>query len=321
MAARRKKPAPGSVGLAAADVGRGSPPPALEALARQVDADGGAVLGRYRDPFGGAWLLLAALPIDKVEPTPYQREPSPTHVERLARVIPKVGRFLDPVIAVRHEDGWWTPNGMHRLLALRSLGARAVTALLVPEAEIARRILALNTEKAHNVRDRSLEVLRIARGLAGAPETAKQPESTWAFEFEEPGYLTLGPCYEANPRFSGGTYLPVVKRCDEFSARPIAESLAVRAERAKRLLELDGEVSAVVARLKEAGFSSSYLKVFVVARINPLRFVRAAKPGEKAPRAAFDATVDKMLAAIRKFDVSKVRPQDLAVAGGPPAEE
>jgi len=61
----------------------------------------------------------------------------------------------------------------------------------------------------------------------------------------------------------------------------------------------------------------------VVARINPLRFQKPAKPGQKAPRAEFDATLDKMLASAKKFDASKVRPQDLAAmaAASGPAEE
>lgn len=320
MAPRRKRPKPKTVGLEATEVARGVPPRDVEALARQVEQDGGVVLARYRDPFGGTWLLLCALPLDRIEPTPYQREPSPAHVARLAGVIPKVGRFLDPVVAVRHGDGYWTPNGMHRLLALRELGARAITVLLVPEAELARRILALNTEKAHNVKDRSLEVVRIARGLAAEPATAKRPESDWAFEFEEPAYLTLGLCYEQHGRFSGGAYLPVVRRCDAFSSQGIARSLEARAGRAQRLLELDAAVVEVVARLKTAGLRSPYLKPFVVARINPLRFVRAAKPGQRAPRADLEATLDKMLAAARRFDTGKVRPQDLATAGGPPEE-
>lgn len=321
MPPRKKRPAPKTVGLEPTEVARGTPPREVEALGRQVEDDGGAVLARYRDPFGGAWLLLVSLPIDRIEPTPYQREPSPTHVARLAGVIPKVGRFLDPVVAVRHAGGYWTPNGMHRLLALRELGARAITALLVPEAEIAHRILALNTEKAHNVKDRSLEVVRIARGLAADPAAAKRPESDWAFEFEEPAYLTLGICYERNGRFSGGAYMPVVRRCDAFSSAGIARSLETRAEHAERLLELDAAVVEVVGKLKAAGLQSPYLKTFVVARINPLRFVRAAQPGRKAPRADLDATLAKMLASARKFDVVKVRPQDLAGLGGPPPEE
>jgi ParB family chromosome partitioning protein len=321
MPPRKKKAAQGSVGLDATEVASGKPSKELDALASQVEGDGGSVLARYRDPFGGMWVLLAALPLDKVEPTPYQRELSETHAARLAGVIPKVGRFLDPVIAIAHDGGYWTPNGMHRLAALKRLGAKSVTALVLPEPEVAFRILALNTEKAHNLKDKSLEVVRMARGLAAVTESAKRPESDWAFEFEEPGYLTVGVCYETNGRFSGGAYMPVVKRTVEFSSKPIGKSLAEHEARAERLLELDKAVVDAVAKLKAAGFTSGYLKPFVIARINPLRFQKAAKPGQKAPRADFDATVDKMLESAKKFDASKVKAADLAAAAAmAPAE-
>jgi ParB family chromosome partitioning protein len=266
-------------------------------------------------------MVLASLPLETVEPTPYQREISKTHVKRLEEVIPKVGRYLDPVVAVRHGKGYWTPNGMHRLEAMRLLGAKSILALLVQEREVAFRILALNTEKAHNLRDRSLEVVRMARGIAASAEGAQRPESDWAFEFEEPAYLTLGLCYQTNPRFAGGAYLPVVRRCEEFSREPIRKSLAHRRRRAAKLLKLDRAVSACVARLKKAGIQSSYLKPFVVARINPLRWIRAPRPGQRAPRADFDETVEKMLEKARAFDVGKVRPQDLARVGVPVADD
>ena len=319
----RKKKVQEAVGLEAKDVAAGSPPPEVRELSDAVDEDGGAVLATYRDPLGGKWLLLASLPIDKVEPTPYQRELSDTHAKRLAGVIPKVGQFLDPVIAMRHDGAWWTPNGMHRLIAMRRLGARSITCLLVPDEKVAYRILALNTEKAHTLKDKSLEVVRMARGLAANPEAGRRPESDWAFEFEEPAYLTIGMCYEKRPRYAGGAYQPIVKRCEEFSSKPIAKSLAEREERADRLLELDELVNEIVEKLKAAGLKSAYLKSFVVARLNPLRWQKPAKPGQKAPRADFDATMDKMIGSGKKFDASKVRPQDLAsMAGsGPPPEE
>ena len=319
----RKKKIQEPVGLDAREVAAGSAPAEVGELTEAVEADGGAVLAAYRDPLGGRWVMLASLPIDKVEPTPYQRELSDTHVKRLTAVIPKVGQFLDPVITMRHDQGWWTPNGMHRLMAMRRLGARSIVCLIVPDPKVAYRILALNTEKAHTLKDKSLEVVRMARGLAGAAESGKRPESAWAFEFEEPAYLTIGLCYEKRPRFAGGAYQPIVKRTDEFSERPIAKALAEREDRAERLLALDDLVNELVDKLKAAGLKSAYLKPFVVARLNPLRWQKPARPGQKAPRADFDATLDKMMAAGKKLDVSKIRPQDLAsmAAAGPPPEE
>src|SRR5437763_15696270 len=162
---RRKKVAPASVGLTSAETKKADGAE-VERMTAQVEADDGAVLAAYRDPFGGKPLLLVALPVDRVEPTPYQRDPSDAHVKRLMGVIETIGRFLDPIVAVRHEDRYWTPNGNHRLQALKKLGVRTIVALLVPEAEVAFKILALNTEKAHNLREKSLETIRMARALA-----------------------------------------------------------------------------------------------------------------------------------------------------------
>lgn len=304
---RKKKAEPGSVGLDALEVASGNAPAEVDALAQTVTADGGSVLATYRDPYGGHWVLLAALPIERVAPTPFQRELSDTHAKKLQAVIPKVGRFLDPLVAIRHDGGYWTPNGMHRLEAMKRLGAKSIVVLLVPDTEVAYRILALNTEKAHNLKDKSLEVVRMAEALASAPETAGMPETTWEFEFEEPAYLTIGRAYEKKARFSGGAYMPVVRRCEVFFDRPLAETAAIREARADRLLELDEAVDGCVKALKEAGLTSGYLKPFVVARLNPLRF---AKRG--ADLADFDATIEKMLASAAKFDAAKIKPQDLA---------
>ncbi len=180
---RRKKAEAKSRGIEAREAAEGTPPAAAAALAEAVREDGGAALALYRDPLGGHWQLLASLPIERVEATPFQRDLSETHVKRLTGVIDALGRFLDPIIAVRGEDGVYrTPNGHHRLASLRNLGARSVTALVLPEPEIAYKILALNTEKAHNLREKSLEVIRMARDLASRGDLA---EEDYALEFEE----------------------------------------------------------------------------------------------------------------------------------------
>jgi ParB family chromosome partitioning protein len=312
---RKKKVEAGSVGLEAAEVVTGTPPAEVTQLRSQIEAAGGTVIAPYREPLGGHWVALAALPLDKIKPTPYQRELSKAHAERLATVIPKVGRFLDPVIAVAdpHGDGasFITPNGMHRLAALATLGAKTVIALVMPEPEIAFRILALNTEKAHNLKDKALEVIRMARAIAGDPKRASTSESDVAFELEQASLVTLGVCYETNARFSGGAYNSVVARTEVFSTEPMKKSLALRAAHAERLLELDEAVTAAVARLKESGFTSGYLKPIVVARINPLRFIKA---GKDDARPDFDKTIDRMLDGAKKFDPSKVRAQDVAIA-------
>jgi len=311
-ARRRKKAEPASRGLQASEVAGGAPPGELETVSRAIDGDGGRVIGSYRDPLGGHWHLLASLPVDRVAPTPFQRDLSEAHVKRLTDVIGRLDRFVDPILVVPAEGGgWWTPNGHHRLAAVRALGGRSILAVVIPDPEVATKILALNTEKAHNLREKSLEVIRMARMLAVADP---RNEDAFALEFEEPAFLTLGLCYEKNGRFAGGAYHPLLKRIDGFLAEKLPRALAAREKRAARLLELDEAVNAAVKELKDRGFESPYLKAFVVARVNPVRFVRSTTKPE------FDPTLDKMIAAAEKFDAGKVRAAQLAAAGGAPAE-
>ena len=308
---RKKTAEPRSRGIAADALATGNPPAAVTALAEGIEADGGSVLATYRDPLGGSWQILAGLPIDRVEPTPYQRDLSAAHVTKLTAAIDKLGRYLDPIVAVRTEDGrYWTPNGNHRLAALKGLGAKSVVGIVVPEVAVAHRILLLNTEKAHNLRERALEVIRLAENLA---ELDDRPEKEFENEFEEPSLLTLGLCYQENGRFAGAVYHPVLKRVEQFLGAPLTKALAARRERAARLQELDEAVTAAVAELKAKGFESPYLRAFVVARINPLRFKRGAK-------ADFDDTMDKMLAGARKFDSAKIKADQVARTGGAPDE-
>ena len=308
---RKRVVEPGSRGAAADAISAGTPTAAVNRVQERIAEDGGTALAAYRDPLGGHWQVLAALPVDRVEPTPYQRDLSAPHVARLAEAIERLGRFLDPIVVVPAEGGrYWTPNGSHRLAALRQLGARAVVALVVPEPEVAHRILVLNTEKAHNLRERALEVARLAEALG---ELDDRPERDYALEFEEPALLTLGLCYQQNGRFAGASYHPVLKRTEEFSSSKLSRALEVRRDRAERLLELDVAVGEAVKRLRDRGFQSPYLRAFVVARINPLRFKRGAKADP-------DEILAKMLAAARRFDADRVRPDQVAQAGGPPEE-
>ncbi len=309
--ARKKKAEVASRGLTPEEIQGAAEPAEMDELTGAIENDGGRVLGVYRDPLGGAWQCLAALPIGTVEPTPFQRDLSKAHADRLTARIDELNRFLDPVICVRGEKGkYWTPNGHHRLAAMRNLGAKAIVALVVPEAELAYRILSLNTEKAHNLKEKSLEVIRMARELA---ELDDSPEKDFAVLFEEPSFLTLGLCYEERGRFSGSTYHSVLKRVEEFDEDVLSDALAMREERAKKLLELDDAVAKAVSALKEKGFDSPYLKAFVVARVNPLRFRRGGS-------ADFDETIDTMIEAAADFDAAKVKPDQVARSGGPSDE-
>ena len=295
----------------------GTAPSAIESLQRAVEEDGGRVISSYREPFGGQWLIMASLPIQQVEPTPYQRNLSDAHVRKLETVIAKLGRFLDPIIVVRGEpnqDGvrYWTPNGNHRLSALRTLGAKSVTAIVVPETSTAYKILALNTEKSHNLRERALEVIKMYQELATVDEAA---EDTYALEFEDAALITLGLCYLEQGRFSGGAYHPILRRVDGFIKKPLQAAWEIRRERSKMLMDLDKKVCERVDTLKKRGLTSPYLKSFVVARINPIRF----RPKDAAPL-SYNEVLERMIKAVDKFNPEKIRMEDLAKSGGAPED-
>jgi ParB family chromosome partitioning protein len=308
---RRKRPE-SPIGLGPKELS-GEPPAELARLSEEVVSRGGTVLASYRDPVGGHWLSLVSLPIEAVEPTPFQRDASKPHVEKIARVVEKVGRFLDPIILSPAGGGrYFTPNGNHRLQALRKLNARTVVGILVPETEVSHQILALNTEKGYNLREKALGVLKLARTLSeSGPPWSGRTEESMAFELEDPALLTLGLAYEGRSRFSGGAYHPMLKRLEAFLDLPLGEGLQVRQGRARKLLAVDDAVIAAAERLKERGFKSPYLKPFLVARFNPIRFHK----GEPPP---LEATLEKMLRAAERFDASKVKETDIARAGGPP---
>jgi ParB family chromosome partitioning protein len=285
----------------------------LTPAAARIEEEGGVVLAAYRDPLGGHSLLLAVLPISRVQPTPFQRDLSEAHHKRLAEVINRTGRFLDPVIAVPAPDkGFWTPNGLHRLEAMRRLGARSIAALVLPEREIARQILALNTEKAHNLKERALEVVRIYHGLV--EEEPARPESDFAFYLEDASLVTLGIVYEQNRGFAGGAYHPALRRVETFSSEPVRAAFKTHERRAALLADLETEVAEVVRKLKERGLESPYLRSFVVARINPLRFIKGELP---APEKLLETMHDRAA----RFNVEKVNKQDLAGGFAPVPDE
>jgi ParB family chromosome partitioning protein len=285
------------------------------ALAAQVHSDGGRVLAAYREPVGDHWQLFAVLPRERVAPTPYQRDLSPTHARRLQDVVKRLDRFVDPIVVVSPKPGvYWTPNGHHRLRVLEKLKAKTVTAIVIPESEVAYQILALNTEKAHNLKEKSLEVIRMYRGLA--EEQPRHSEEDYAFQFEAPHFLTLGLLYEENRRFAGGAFAPILRRVDRFLKGRLPDSLEERRERAAKVKAADEALSRVVAAFKKRGIRHPFVKNFVLARTTPLTRQRKTLP-------SFDQTFTRLRANIEEFDVSRVRYEDIqrsAVYAAPASE-
>ncbi len=281
----------------------GVPPARTAALAEQIERDGGRVLALYREPLGEHWQIFGLLPTAKVEATPYQRDLSPTHVKRLTAVVKKLDRFVDPIVVMSPQPGrYWTPNGNHRREIMRKLKADMIAAIVVPEPEVAYEILALNTEKAHNLKEKSLEVIRMYRGLAGA-EPARG-ENDYVFQFEAPHFITLGLLYETNKRFAGGAFAPILRRVDKFLNGTFRRTLPEREERAALVRAADEVLGRAVERIKRRGIRHPYVKNYVLARTTPLTRQRKTLPG-------FDQTFTRLRSNIEAFDVDNVRYEDI----------
>ncbi|MER3399677.1 MAG: chromosome partitioning protein ParB [Thermoflexus sp.] len=278
----------------------------IQELARQVETDGGVVLAVYREPYSRQWQLLVEIPLDRVEPTPYQRDLSPHHVERLKEVIREIGRFIDPIVAVRTPEGrYWTPNGNHRRAAMAHLGAQRITAILIPDPTIAYHILGLNTEKAHNLREKALEVLRMYRTLMAAHPEA--PERTYAFHFEEAYLITLGILYDRKERFAGAAYVPILRKVDGFLDLPMDQAMAERERRAARVEEIDALVAPILEALHAKGLRYPFLKQAILSQVNPIRRKRIVTM-------SFDEVLDQVREGLARYNVEAVTAEELAQA-------
>ena len=156
-----------------------------------------------------------------------------------------------------------------------------------------------------------MEVIRIYRGLVD--EDAGRPESQFAFYLDEAALVTLGVCYERAPRFGGGAYHPILRRLESFTDEPLSAAVKDHEKRSALVLDLEEKVAAAVKKLKERGLVSPYLRSFVVARINPLRWMKNEPP-------PLEDVLKTMRERASKFNVEKIKPQDLAGAAGPPDE-
>jgi ParB family transcriptional regulator, chromosome partitioning protein len=275
------------------------PSKAARALADQVVRDGGHVLAVYQEPVGEHWQLFCLLPRPRVVASPYQRDVSPTHVKRLTEAVKKIDRFVDPILVVTPEPGvYWTPNGNHRRTALDKLKADYVPAIVVVEPEVAFQVLPLNTEKAHNLKEKSLEVIRMYRGLVEQQPTST--EEDWAFQFESAHFVTLGLLYEQNKRFAGGAFAPILRRVDKFLKGTLRRGIEDRGERAEMVRAADETLGQVVAKVKKRGINHPYVKNYLLARTTPLTRARKTLP-------SFEQTFKKLRDNLEDFDVTKVR--------------
>ena len=144
-------------------------------------------------------------------------------------------------------------------------------------------------------------------------ETPGKTEKEFSYYLEEPSFVTMGLCYEKNSRFSGAVYNSFVRRLTEFSDAPLSKALKEHEKIAGMLMELDEKVAEVVKKLKAKGFVSPYLKTFVVARSNPLRFMKEAPELEDL--------IKTIRGKVERFNVDKIKQEDIVASGGAPDED
>ncbi len=284
-------------------------PEEVKKLAEQIEEDGGKVLTIYQEPYGKNWQIFALLPLEKVKPTPFQRDLSSSHVKRLQEVIEEVKRFIDPIVVIRYTNGeYWTPNGNHRREALLRLGAKEIPAIVIPDVFIAFQILSLNTEKAHNLREKSLEVIRMYKGLLEMDGKIREIE--YAFQFEEPYFITLGLIYEQHLKFGGSAYVPLLKKVDNFLDLPLPKALEERQKRAEILKEVDDLIEPIVQSLRERGINHPFLKQAVVSKVNPIKRKRKVS-------VEYESLFKQMKKSLEKLDPSSITMEELiALASG-----
>ena len=284
-------------------------------LASQVERDGGRVLALYQEPVGQHWQIFCLLPRARCEASPYQRDLSPSHVKRLTESIKRLDRFVDPIVVISPRPGiYWTPNGNHRRTVLDKLKADFIPAILVVEPEMVFEVLPLNVEKAHNLKEKSLEVIRMYRALV--KEEPEATEERWTFQFESAHFITLGLLYEENKRFAGGAFAPILRRVDKFLKHALPKGLETRTERADLVREADAALGAVVTKIKKRGINHPYVKNYLLARTTPLTRARKTLP-------SFEQTFKKLRLNLEEFDVGKVRYVDIqrsSIMGAPAGE-
>ena len=103
----------------------------------------------------------------------------------------------------------------------------------------------------------------------------------------------------------------MLRRLETFSDEPLRSALKHHEKCASMVLDPEEKVAAAVKKLKERGLVSPYLRSFVVARINPLRWIKGELP-------SLEDVLKTMRERVIKFNLEKIKPQDLAGAGGPP---
>jgi ParB family transcriptional regulator, chromosome partitioning protein len=249
---------------------------------------------QFHEPGQDRELTFAVLPVAALEVISHQRKASDTHVKRVLDSIERVG-FVAPVVVVERAggDGFDIIDGQHRFLAAQQLGLAELPVVIVPP-EVARRMLTLNVEKEPNIRERSAVALSIYRELVETEPQLAEDDAEVEDAVQHAHYVTLGLGYEQSGRLAGSAFESILRKCDSYLDRPLAECLREREGRAAKVVEAHGLVRAVADRLKEIGAWHEFVSAQIISYANPLK--RARK------QHSFHETLDKMITKLHELE-------------------
>ncbi len=214
----------------------------------------------FEDPIKKQPLRLAIFRLEEIEPPPFQRDLSESLKKHLEMAIEKLG-FLTPIVVVPKGGKYYVVDGRHRLEAMRELGAKEISAIVVDES-LYHYILEFNTEKPPNVKEKSKQAYRLFMDfLKEDPEIMEEDLFTY---FKEPMLITFGFAIEEyDSRFPASFYENFLSKIDEFLRMPLNKAVMERRKRAESLIELNKVVNEKYA---EFGWENALLKGEIVRK-------------------------------------------------------
>ncbi len=217
-------------------------------------------IASFEDPVKKQPLKLALFNIEEIQKPPFQRDISESLKKHLEMAIEKLG-FLTPIVVVPKDGIYYVIDGLHRLEAMRDLGAKEILGIVVDES-LYHYILEFNTEKPPNVKEKSKQTYRLYQDLLREdPNLIEEDLFTY---FKDPILITFGfAIEELDPRFPASFYESFVSKIDQFLNLPLQEAAEERRKRANALIELNQVVNEKYAEL---GWENALLKGEIVRK-------------------------------------------------------
>ena len=111
-------------------------------------------------------------------------------------------------------------NGQHRLEALKKLGTQGEIPVLVISKDEAKFIIQMNVEKAPNVRDKSIEALKVYKEFLKDYPDLSETEIVDNFGGDI-CLVTFGICYTTDRYFPASTFYNLIKKIDLPINQPV----------------------------------------------------------------------------------------------------